>query len=271
MTDALTKKKKVAKTQRFLNISKFAVLKFCNQNEGFAKSQSISKVGQSGNVINKKDNFDLHRKPEYEILSKGGFESKMMNTRQNDSSWQYIRYISSIMLDKEDIWMVYRFKFIYDEYCFDDKDLWQRAENYVKNLLDDYKYNNVIADRKFCDQLLREDKNLYVQYACFKIIRFHEIHCQIRIDKALFEFTQDEKENLWLFNVTNIHYRSSLEKTYDRFIVKKIELKDANYKKEALVDVYNEKVYWDPVRKKAIDEKRNMLHYLYEQIKKDID
>lgn len=50
-----------------------------------------------------------------------------------------------------------------------------------------------------------------------------------------------------------------------------MELRDEKFAKEELEDVYNPRVYWDPLRKKQIDEKRQLLHYLYEQIKKDID
>ena len=212
--------------------------------------------------------FSGGKEQEYKILNDNEFLGFMMK-RQNDTAWQQICHISAIICENDDSWKVFRFKFIFDDYYEDA--LFLEAKNYIKDLLDDYNLDLIKADREKGIAMMEIDPLKYVKYLSFKIVWFLEMALRIRLSKAMFEYSRDSKGNYWLYNCQNIQYRSSLDKNYDRFIYKKINLRDEEFKRVDLADVYNEKVYWDPKRRQEIESKRLQLHEIYENIKKEID
>jgi hypothetical protein len=241
LTEILARGDQVASGPQSLIVSKFAILK-----KGHIEKEAASERNQYGNLSStrKESNHadpndpELERSPSsyhmkqpaYQIMSSPDFLLRMM-TRQNDSSWAHIKYISTVMLEDGENWKVYRFCFIFDEY-YEDIDLFVKAKDYIKGLLDSWTAEEVEDDRIFCEELKADDELRYIQYTCFKIVWFHEMALMIRLSKALFEFSKDEKGNFWLFNASNIHHRSSLDKNYDRFVLKKVELKDEKFAKE---------------------------------------
>lgn len=118
--------------------------------------------------------------------------------------------------------------------------------------------------------LKKSDLNDYCYYMTYKIVHYIEAFYGVKISKFIAEYLQDDFNNFWLMNCCHIKYKETAALPEADYILKKVNLIDAEQKNQLVKDLeafYNKA---PKSRKKKIDKNYQRFMANYEQTKEQL-
>lgn len=118
--------------------------------------------------------------------------------------------------------------------------------------------------------LKKSDLNDYCYYITYKIVHYIEAFYGVKIFKFIAEYLQDDFNNFWLMNCCHIKYKETATLPEADYILKKVNLIDAEQKNQLVKDLeafYNKA---PKSRKKKIDKNYQRFLANYEQTKEQL-
>jgi hypothetical protein len=189
----------------------------------------------------------------------------MMTERQNTKLWNRVSHITAIFREKKKPLKIYRMKFEREVYY--NHTQFKKAKNYIQNLVDNYKYEEVHQDLLYVNELLNLSPTEYCIYQVSKIVWFFEILRKRSINKMMVDFSKSSEKEYWIMNIENIQHSVACPQNLERFSVKKIVYRDPEYTEAHLSHIIKA-AKQDPLKQNPkIQKMTEKLNSIYENVK----